>query len=332
MRKTSDAILGMHILEIEITSRCNLNCLHCYNRSEKDHDLPLDKIKSFFYFAKKYKVSTLVISGGEARMHPEFKKLCNFLKKQKRDGIRLVLQTNGTMIGDDFIDITKIFDTIHISFDPSNLVRLNSSANLLLAKKLLQQGISSYLFTTLHRGNYKNLTKIINLANKNEVPIGFNVCLPTKKQGNELAVPLKDFFALEKKLFNFSREGKILRYSGPLTAIFSPEKKIGYSGNRGGCIAGIASCVISFNGDVYACPFFRVSAGNIFNTSLLNIWKKSELFNLIRDRKKYHDPCGHCSYLSYCGGCRNRALKLNGDVLSVDPFCHLIKNSDKLAI
>ena len=186
MIRTLDAILGMHILEIEITSRCNLNCLHCYNRPEKDQDLPLEKIKSFFHFAKKYKVSTLVISGGEATMHPEFKKLCSFLMKQKRDGIRLVLQTNGSIIDANPIEITKIFDAIHISFDPSNLVRLDSSANLLLAKKLLQQGINSYLFTTLHRGNYKDLSKIINLANKNKVPIGFNVCLPTEKLGNNI--------------------------------------------------------------------------------------------------------------------------------------------------
>lgn len=325
MKKTSGVISGMHILELEITSRCNLNCLHCYNRPKKNYDLPLSKIKSFFLFAKKYKVSTLVISGGEARMHPDFQKICSFLEKQNKKGIRLVLQTNGTMIDDNFFKIAKIFDTIHISFDSSDLVRANSSSNLLLAKELLKRGIDSYLFTTLHRENYKDLNKIVNLANKNKVPIGFNVCLPTEKQGNKLAIPLVYFLALEKKLFNLSKKGKILRYSSPLTAVFNPEKKVGYVGNRGGCVAGIAACVVSFNGDVLACPFFRVAAGNIFKETLLSIWKESKLFNLIRDRKKYKDPCGKCSYLSYCGGCRNRALKINGDILAVDPFCHLIK-------
>ncbi len=247
MIKTSDVILGMHILELEITSRCNLNCLHCYNRPEKNYDLPLSKIKSFFLFAKKYKVSTLVISGGEAKMHPDFQKICSFLKKQNRTGIRLVLQTNGTMIDDNFFEIAKIFNTIHISFDSSDLVRENSSSNLILAKELLKRGVDSYLFTTLHRGNYKDLTKIVNLANRNKVPIGFNVCLPTEKQGNKLAIPLADFLSLEKKLFNLSKNKRILRYSSPLTAVFNPEKKGSYVGNCGGCVAGIAACVISFN-------------------------------------------------------------------------------------
>lgn len=327
MKKTSDATLGMHILELEITSRCNLNCLHCYNRPKKNYDLPVKEFKKFFNFSKKYNVSNFIVSGGEARMHPEFDKICSFIKKRDKKGPRLVLQTNGTMIDEEFFKVASLFDVIHVSFDLDNLVRKDSLSNLYLAKKLISKGIKSYLFTTLHINNYKKVNNIVNLANKNKVPIGFNVCLPTEKQDDRFSIPLDDFLSLEKKLFKLSNDGKILRYSSPLTAVFDPLKGGEYKGNMGGCVAGIASCVVGFNGDVFPCPFFRVSAGNIFKDSLLKIWKKSELFNLMRDRSKYKEPCGFCDYLSYCGGCRNRALKLKGDVLAADPFCHLISKN-----
>lgn len=326
MKKTLDATLGMHILELEITSRCNLDCLHCYNRPQKNYDLPVREFKKFFNFSKKYNVSNFIVSGGEARMHPEFNKICSFIKKREKKGPRLVLQTNGTMIDDRFFEIASLFDTIHISFDPDNLVRSDSASNIDLAKNLIGRGIKSYLFTTLHIGNYKKVDDIVGLANKNKVPIGFNVCLPAEKQDSRFSIPYSDFFSLEKKLFKLSKNNKILRYSSPLTAIFDSKKKGHYTGNLGGCVAGIASCVIGFNGDVFPCPFFRVPAGNIFKNSLLKIWKKSELFNLMRDRRQYKEPCGSCLYLSYCGGCRNRAIKLGDNILAHDPYCHLLNN------
>ncbi len=313
----------MHILELEITSRCNLNCLHCYNRPKRNYDLPIKEFKKFFNFSQKYNVSNFVVSGGEARMHPEFNKICSFIKKREKNGPRLVLQTNGTMIDEKFFEIASLFDIVHISFDPDDLVRKDSLSNLYLAKNLIKRGIKSYLFATLHINNYKKVNNIVSLADKNKVPIGFNVCLPTEKQDSRFSIPLNDFLSLEKKLFKLSKNNKILRYSSPLTSVFDCQKKGGYKGNLGGCVAGIASCVIGFDGNVFPCPFLRVSAGNIFKSSLLKIWKKSELFNSIRDRGKYKEPCGSCSYLSYCGGCRNRALKVSKDILASDPFCYV---------
>ena len=34
-----DVGLSMHMLGLEITTKCNLNCLHCYNRGNKNLDM-----------------------------------------------------------------------------------------------------------------------------------------------------------------------------------------------------------------------------------------------------------------------------------------------------
>ena len=55
-----DVKLSMHLLELEITTRCNLNCLHCYNRGEGNIDLPLEQVIKYINFANDNEVNTLI--------------------------------------------------------------------------------------------------------------------------------------------------------------------------------------------------------------------------------------------------------------------------------
>ena len=78
-----DVNLLMHLLEIEITTRCNLNCLHCYNRENKYIDMEYENIIKYVNFANDNNVNTLVISGGEAALHKDFKKICEYFAKNR---------------------------------------------------------------------------------------------------------------------------------------------------------------------------------------------------------------------------------------------------------
>lgn len=66
MSQTCDANLSLHLLEVEITTRCNLRCKHCYSRTQNVVDMPLDRIVDLIQFAERHKVYSVVISGGEA--------------------------------------------------------------------------------------------------------------------------------------------------------------------------------------------------------------------------------------------------------------------------
>lgn len=320
MKEISDANLGMHILEIEITTRCNLNCKHCYNRNYTQIDMPLKKIQQFYNFAKEYKVKNFIISGGEAIMHPEFDKLMTFIRKNPH-AFRLVLQTNGTQITSEKYEILRNFNLIHISYDPVESVRLLGSKNLKLAVDLKKNGIKSYLFCTIHKKNFHLINDIVADANKAGIDIGFNVCVPT--ENNEKNLLSKDEFSkVEEKLFDYFKKGKILRFTSPLTAVFNPLFRGSFTKIKGGCTAGIGSCIIAPNGDVLPCPFFRIKAGNAFEESLKKIWFESPIFSKLRNRKELKEPCHSCEYLSYCGGCRHRAYEQKHDFTDCDPMCY----------
>lgn len=321
MKRISDAKLGMHILEVEITTRCNLNCKHCYNRDLNNVDLPIDTFKDLLVFAKNNDVWTFVISGGEAMLHPQFEEITSLVRSDDHQ-MRIVLQTNGTNASSSVIENMRAFNLIHISYDISEDVRCGAPRNLELANILKKNGIQCYLFATIHKKNRKYIGEMVNAANDSNVPIGFNVCIPAKQLGEGILMSRDEFRETEEELFALSSGGKTLRYSSPTVSVMDKAKKANWQGIRGGCSAGISACVVGADGEVYPCPFFRVSVGNIFGVSLKKLWEESELFSKIRQRRKFSEPCGSCEYASYCGGCRNRAYVHSGDVMGSDPMCY----------
>ncbi|MBO5349638.1 MAG: radical SAM protein [Clostridia bacterium] len=323
--------LSMHLLEIEITTRCNLNCLHCYNRGYENIDMPYEQIEKYIKFANENCVSNLVISGGEASLHKDFFRLCEFLKgnRKKLTNIKkIVLQTNGNIKNIDLSNLTG-FDYIHLSFDldDNKIRKIDSNETIKLAKKLQEIGISPYFFTTIHKNNMNHIDEIIKIANENNIRIAFNFCMYTGRNKDVLLSHEERILAI-KKLLEYEKQGKISKLRNPyinsykrMTNEDQEKFKI-----RGGCTAGIASCTILSNGDVIPCPFFRIVCGNVNNESLENIWFNSENFKELRDRKKY-EICGDCKYISYCGGCRNSAYETSHKLNGFDKNCVMLGNA-----
>lgn len=127
-----------------------------------------------------------------------------------------------------------------------------------------------------------------------------------------------------KKLLKFYKNKQILNFKHPMTSIIENRSSEKFIGIKGGCTAGIASCVVFANGDVAPCPFLRIKCGNVYENDLKNIWFNSESLYKLRYRKKYDEPCGSCKYISFCGGCRKEALEKTGKLDGADLTC--IKN------
>ena len=317
--------LSMHMLELEITTKCNLNCLHCYNRENKNIDMDYADIVKYINFANENKIHTFTLSGGEACLHPKFNEICTYLKenKNKLNNIgKITLQTNG-YIQNMNLEKLQGFDYIHLSFDvdQNGARNISSERTIELAKELKTLDIKPYLFTTVHKYNLNYIDEIVKITNENNIPIAFNFCIDTGKDKEFLLNKEEKIFAIQK-LLEYEKNGKINKLKHPYVNSYKKMKlkddekfKI-----KGGCTAGIASCSILANGDVIPCPFVRIKAGNIHEESLEKIWFESKLFKEIRNRKKY-EICGNCKYLSYCGGCRKSAYQGTNKINGFDINC-----------
>ena len=78
---------------------------------------------------------------------------------------------------------------------------------------------------------------------------------------------------------------------------------------------------VSHTGDVYPAGFLPVIAGNVRSGSIVELYRSSPIFTLLRDVTQLTGKCGICSFVSICGGSRARAYAWTGDYMASDPLC-----------
>ncbi|HUP46386.1 MAG TPA: TIGR04053 family radical SAM/SPASM domain-containing protein [Thermoanaerobaculia bacterium] len=81
---------------------------------------------------------------------------------------------------------------------------------------------------------------------------------------------------------------------------------------------------ISHIGDVYPSGFLPLKAGNVKKESVVDIYRRSDLFVRLRDSANLKGKCGLCEFRELCGGSRSRAWAVTGDAFASDPTCTYI--------
>ena len=79
----------------DITSACNLNCLHCREKVIKDikNDLTMDECKNLIDQIVDFNTHTLSIAGGEPLLSPNIEGVLKYAAGKFK---RLVVSSNGT--------------------------------------------------------------------------------------------------------------------------------------------------------------------------------------------------------------------------------------------
>lgn len=78
---------------------------------------------------------------------------------------------------------------------------------------------------------------------------------------------------------------------------------------------------INTSGDVFPSRFLPLSAGNVMNEPLADVYRKSSLFVSLRDSSRLKGKCGRCEVRNLCGGSRARAYAMTGDLFAPEPCC-----------
>jgi radical SAM protein len=85
--------------------------------------------------------------------------------------------------------------------------------------------------------------------------------------------------------------------------------------------AGNGFVFISRRGEVVPSGFMPITAGNVKETSLIDIYRSSPLFHDLRSPDRLEGRCGRCEFRTVCGGSRSRAYAVTGNPLGEEPFC-----------
>lgn len=322
-------------LHIEITSKCNERCIHCYiphnyKISHMEPDLFYDVLKQ----CKEMRLLHLTLSGGEPMLHKNF---CDFLSRCKEYDFSVSVLSNLTLLDDDIIKEMKENPLLGVqvslySMDSQihdEITQMKGSfektKNAIL--KLVENDIPVQISCSILKQNKDNYNEVIKWAEKHNIHAGEDYGIIAKYNHTTQNLSCRLSINEIKEVI----EEKVINDSKYLEQIEKEAEKKKYSSpNDFVCSVCNSSICIADNGNVYPCAGWQdYILGNIKETSFNDIWENAEKVQYLRGlRKKDFPKCIQCADKEFCTMCmvRNANENPTGDPLVVNEFfCNIAK-------
>ena len=328
------------LIAFEVTRQCRYACRHCRANAvalPPDDQLTTEQCKRILKSVADFSKCMLILTGGEPMERTDIYELIEYAAGL---GLRTVMATCGYLIDESSIERLKTSGIQALSFsidgaspethDAFRQAPGAFDAVIKAAQVAKHAGLRFQINTTISKINIDEAVSIAELA-KRLGAYCFNpfIFVPTGR-GEQIAHALLDpleYEMLLNEMLEMKLESgiKIRVTCAPGFARLCAQKRFRQlDDDVSGCMGGRGFGFISARGDVQACGFLDISAGNLLQNSFNfeKIWTQSQLLIDIRDLSKYKDTCGDCEYVGICGGCRARAFALSGDYLGEDPICN----------
>jgi len=331
----------------EMTTACNLRCIHCHASGGKPtaDELKTDDAKRLLdELAQVPEFRMMAFTGGEPLVR---KDLFELLAYSQALGFTNTMATNATLIDDDVARRLRRFGLAiaAVSLDgftaeQHDMVRGISGsfeAALRGMRALRRAGIVLHINITAMEYNVEQLVDLMRLVDELGTGILLMYQLVPVGRGRDISQAALDEGANER-LIRFMVEAQrttraiMEPVAGPQYWPFLLQRAGIRSGPLlrlaetvfHGCSAGRGFVYVKPDGDVWPCPFIEMSCGNVRETPFRRIWKNSPVFEDLRQREtRLKGNCGECEYRRLCGGCRGRTWALTGDYLNEDPSCFI---------
>lgn len=258
---------------INITNKCNLRCLHCFNNSGNDDDITEKELYKLIMNISQLKPYNVCFSGGE----PLLKKteLINCTRILKQNNVRVSLASNGMLLNKEVIYELAISGVreISISLDGPNKYVHNylrgdnfafteTFKNLMLLNNL--KIIDFEPTITINKVNIINFEEFVILMIKNNFKkIGIRIILPLGRALNNKDVLMLNYEDIRyiSKIVN--------KYKNDIQIIFNDSINHLLYYRKGEPFYGME---IKSNGDIIASPYLQIKLGNIKNHTIKEYW------------------------------------------------------------
>jgi radical SAM protein with 4Fe4S-binding SPASM domain len=316
----------------DITARCNLRCVHCYNSDEKpkDKELSTEEVKRTLEEMSALGVGSISFSGGEPFMRKDFVEIASHAAGLTFSYVSVA--TNGTLLDRETarqLRHPKLHIQVSIDGDTAEVHdRIRGVAGAFDAavsglRILLQEGVQTKVCTTANRLNIDRIPNVIQLMQELGVenyrvqgvtPIGRG-----KKNMREIMLPPSRMKSLVEYLVSKHLDPGGLSF----TLQPPPDDPVDFSAS-GACSAGYSTCSITSEGIVVPCTYFwGMNGENVRDHTFQWIWEHSTLLNYFRTIKLYEikGACRECKWFMRCrGGCRAETY-MKGDLFGSNDDC-----------
>jgi radical SAM protein len=341
----------------EVTQACDLACLHCracakplrhpLELSTSEGEDLIDQIAAL-------RVPVFVLTGGDPLKRPDLFRLVEYATAR---GVRTSLTPSATplLTREALVELKRRgLARLAVSLDGSTAaihdgfrgVAGSFALTLDVLRWAREVGLPSQINTTVCRPNLANFDEVAKLVEALK-PALWSVffLVPTGRGRTADLLTAEEFEGVFAKLYGFSRRAPFdiktteaqhyrrfyaqarareRRNATPLEAPVAAVDSFAGDG-IGRAPRGLNDAkgfvFISHTGEVFPSGFLPISAGNIRQQTLAEIYRHSPLFTALRDPSRLKGKCGVCEFREICGGSRARAYALTGDPLSEEPCC-----------
>ena len=343
-------------LHLEITGKCNLNCLYCFQSFWNTpkiikQELTANQIYDLIEQAEQIGCKTVTITGGEPFTRKDIFKIldyCKDLEVEILTNSELLKGKTIKLIGKKYPQLKRIKISIdgfrghNINRKPSDYRKILNNfkcfAEYTKCELIANTAITRYTVNELVR-LYKTLKKIpINIwridlpflagrYKKNYKKCEVDPEYVVKKLKEMLILFFKDKKPFLLDIFNLYKS--TMKTKG-LFNFDIETHPCAYSQWETLCIEP--------NGDLKFCPSLSIRLASIFNKNgkigIPNAIKRAKRHKFFKIKVKDIKECTECKYLNICGGgCRADALYWTGDIINIDPVaCKYMKLMEKYII
>jgi radical SAM protein with 4Fe4S-binding SPASM domain len=325
-------LTGPLALHLEVVAACNLTCTHCFAGSLPRHGHPLTLVELDDLFGQMAALGTfrLGLTGGEPLLR---KDLFQIIDLATQHGLCPCVTTNGLLITEE---IAREFGRrelvwLNVSLEGASAgtndqVRGSGTFNRVIERiRILRKYSRFTLAFTVLSSNLHEIRACAELAE--ELGAGTAVFRPLYPVGIarhhlELMPTYEQYNTALNELTNLQSHHEFgIRHIDP----FSPSSRSDAQSvihQNHGCGAGNLVCSISVSGDVSPCSFLGPDSytANVRRQSLKQIWNESRGFRAIRALPDSEPFDNGQDSARFSGGCRARALVLNGSINAPDPW------------
>jgi len=330
-------------LLLELTYRCPLHCVFCYNPTEfarTGAELATADWIRVLREARSLGSVQLGLSGGEPLMREDLEAL---VAEAHALGYYINLITSGVGMTEERIGALKRagLDHIQLSFQDSTreMNDFLSSTRTFELKAQVAALIRKYdypmvLNVVLHRLNIDHVGEILEMAER--MGAQYVELANTQYYGwawlnRAQLLPSRAQLTRAEEVTQRFRE----RVGGRMQVYFVVPDY--FETRPKACMNGLGSVFLAIapDGTALPCHAARMLPGlnlpNVREHDVRAIWYHSAAFNQFRGEAWMKEPCRHCPERSKDhGGCRCQAYLLTGDAANADPVCELSPHHDRV--
>ena len=308
---------------IELTQKCNFNCLHCYCSDKRNPYIPYEDVRKIIDKLYESGCFLLIFTGGEILTYDFFSEIYVYAK---RKGFMIDLMTNASLIDKNLIPLLKQYPPHNISVtvygtnemdynlftgNGNNYNKVMNALILLKESKLnfnIRTVATKTLYNSIKNGHFDRM------ADSLGVPFRYDPVIFPKTSGD--STPLNECLS-PKAIVKLEQQNNLR--SKKWKELIQRTDNVKWK-----CRAGINSLAIDYKGEAYVCGLYRKKGISILNRNIDDVLEHLKKVHKEHEQIVYNSECSNCASRKICKWCPAYSNVYNGtENQKVVFFCEL---------